>query len=284
MVMNLMIWRNVLTQVKEQKAAITAVIVLTFYALASIFAFLVPYDPNRIVVTERLLPPSATHWFGTDNYGRDYLARALYGGRVSLSVGFLAMAIAIIVGTAVGTVSGYFGGWVDNVLMRIVEILMSIPSFFLMLILNAYLKPGITTMILIIGMLSWMNIARIVRAQTLSVKEREYVLYARVSGQNTLTIILIHIVPNIMSTIIVAATINIASAILMESSLSFLGLGIQQPNSSWGSMLNSAQGFIGDAPYLALFPGLYILLTVLSFNVLGDVFRVAFEPKANKMR
>lgn len=151
-----------------------------------------------------------------------------------------------------------------------------------MLILNAYLKPGITTIILIIGMLSWMNIARIVRAETLSVKEREYVLYARVSGQNTLAIILKHIVPNIMSTIIVAATINIASAILMESSLSFLGLGIQQPNSSWGSMLNNAQGFIGEAPYLALFPGLFILLTVLSFNVLGDVFRVAFEPKANK--
>ncbi|WP_430154805.1 ABC transporter permease [Paenibacillus thiaminolyticus] len=280
--MNRMKWRNVLTQVKEQKAAIAAIILLAVFALASIFAFLVPYDPNKIVVTERLLPPSAAHWFGTDDYGRDYLARALYGGRVSLSVGFLAMAIAVIVGTAVGTVSGYFGGWIDNVLMRIVDILMSIPSFFLMLILNAYLKPGITTIILIIGMLSWMNIARIVRAETLSVKQREYVLYARVSGQNTLAIILKHIVPNIMSTIIVAATINIASAILMESSLSFLGLGIQQPNSSWGSMLNNAQGFIGEAPYLALFPGLFILLTVLSFNVLGDVFRVAFEPKANK--
>ncbi|CAH8243102.1 ABC transporter permease [Paenibacillus melissococcoides] len=275
-------WRNVLTQVKEQKAAIAAIILLAVFALVSILAFLVPYDPNKIVVTERLLPPSAAHWFGTDDYGRDYLARALYGGRVSLSVGFLAMAIAVIVGTAVGTVSGYFGGWIDNMLMRIVDILMSIPSFFLMLILNAYLKPGITTIILIIGMLSWMNIARIVRAETLSVKEREYVLYARVSGQNTLAIILKHIVPNIMSTIIVAATINIASAILMESSLSFLGLGIQQPNSSWGSMLNNAQGFIGEAPYLALFPGLFILLTVLSFNVLGDVFRVAFEPKANK--
>lgn len=280
--MNRMKWRNVLTQVKEQKAAIAAIILLAVFALASIFAFLVPYDPNKIVVTERLLPPSAAHWFGTDDYGRDYLARALYGGRVSLSVGFLAMAIAVIVGTAVGTVSGYFGGWIDNVLMRIVDILMSIPSFFLMLVLNAYLKPGITTIILIIGMLSWMNIARIVRAETLSVKEREYVLYARVSGQNTLAIILKHIVPNMMSTIIVAATINIASAILMESSLSFLGLGIQQPNSSWGSMLNDAQGFIGEAPYLALFPGLFILLTVLSINVLGDVFRVAFEPKANK--
>lgn len=127
--MNRMKWRNVLTQVKEQKAAIAAIILLAVFALAAIFAFLVPYGPNKIVVTERLLPPSAAHWFGTDDYGRDYLARALYGGRVSLSVGFLAMAIAVIVGTAVGTVSGYFGGWIDNVLMRMVDILMSIPSF-----------------------------------------------------------------------------------------------------------------------------------------------------------
>ena len=231
---------------------------------------------------ERLQQPSADHWFGTDDYGRDYLARALYGGRVSLAVGFLSMAIAVIVGTLVGTVSGYFGGWVDNTLMRIVDVLMSIPSFFLMLILNAYLKPGIGTIIVIIGVLSWMNIARIVRAEAMSVKQREYVLYARVSGQKPFRIIMKHIIPNIMPTIIVAATINIAGAILMESSLSFLGLGVKQPNSSWGSMLNDAQGFISEAPYMAIFPGLFILLTVLSFNFLGDVFRVAFEPKANK--
>ncbi|MBN3525409.1 ABC transporter permease [Paenibacillus apiarius] len=280
--MNQMKWRNVLTQLKEQKAALAALIILAVFVLMSVLAFLSPYDPNKIMPMDKLQAPSATHWFGTDDYGRDYFARALYGGRVSLSVGFLSMAIAVLVGTAVGTVSGYFGGWVDNVLMRTVDVLMSIPSFFLMLILNAYLKPGISTIIIIIGMLSWMNIARIVRAETLSVKEREYVLYARVSGQSRLAIILKHIVPNIMPTIIVAATINIASAILMESSLSFLGLGVQQPNSSWGSMLNNAQGYIGEAPYLALFPGMFILLTVLSFNFLGDVFRVAFEPRANR--
>lgn len=275
-------WRNVLTQLKEQKAALAALIILAVFVLMSVLAFLSPYDPNKIMPMDKLQAPSASHWFGTDDYGRDYFARALYGGRVSLSVGFLSMAIAVLVGTAVGTVSGYFGGWVDNVLMRMVDVLMSIPSFFLMLILNAYLKPSISTIIIIIGMLSWMNIARIVRAETLSVKEREYVLYARVSGQSRLNIILKHIVPNIMPTIIVAATINIASAILMESSLSFLGLGVQQPNSSWGSMLNNAQGYIGEAPYLALFPGMFILLTVLSFNFLGDVFRVAFEPRANR--
>ncbi|MGF7046482.1 peptide/nickel transport system permease protein [Paenibacillus sp. DS2015] len=280
--MNSIRWRNITSQLREQKIGIVAIAVLMLFAIAAAFAFLSRYDPNQIVVLDRLKQPDSNHWFGTDDYGRDYFARALYGGRISLSVGFLSMVISVSLGMAVGTISGYFGGWVDNLLMRGVDVLMAIPSFFLMLILNAYMKPGIGTIIVIIGALSWMGIARIVRAETLSVKEREYVLYARVSGQSKFRIILKHIIPNIMPTIIVSATINIASAILMESSLSFLGLGVKQPNSSWGSMLNDAQGFMSDAPYLAIIPGVFILLTVLSFNFLGDVFRVAFEPKANK--
>ena len=163
--------------------------------------------------------------------------------------------------------------------MRVVEVLMSIPSFFLMLLLNAYLKPGITTLVLIIGLLTWMDTARIVRAETLSVKEREYVLYAKVSGQKSLMIIVRHIIPNILSTIIIAATLTIATSILMESSLSFLGLGIREPDSSWGSMLNNAQGYIGEAWYLTLFPGFLILLTVLSFNVIGEALKQAFAQK-----
>jgi peptide/nickel transport system permease protein len=279
--MNKRKWENVKNELLGNKLALCSVVILVVFALASLFAFLAPYDPNQIVVQDRLLPPSAAHYFGTDDYGRDYFSRALYGGRISLTVGFLAMIIAITIGTAVGTISGYFGGRIDNILMRIVEVLLSIPSFLIMLILSVYLKPGIENVILIIGMLTWMDVARIVRAETLSVKEREYVLYAKVSGQSSFKIITMHIIPSILSTIIVAATINIASAILMESSLSFLGLGIQQPDSSWGSMLNNAQGYISEAPHLAIFPGLFILLTVLSFNVLGDVFRVAFEPKVN---
>jgi peptide/nickel transport system permease protein len=274
----LYIVKNELT---KNRFVLMAIIILTVFTIASIFAFLSPYDPNKMSVADRLQPPNLEHPFGTDEYGRDYFTRALYGGRVSLSVGFLSMVVAIVVGTTVGTISGYFGGIIDNLLMRLVEVLLSIPSFFLMLLLNAYMKPGITTLVFIIGLMTWMEIARIVRAETLSIKEREFVMYAKVSGQNSFVIILKHIIPNIVSTIIIAGTLNIATAILMESSLSFLGLGVQQPNSSWGSMLNNAQGYIGEAWHLTLFPGFLIFLTVLSFNVLGDVLRAAFEPRSS---
>lgn len=279
--MNRRRWENIKIELLSNRLSLCAIGILLLFVIASLLAFLSPYDPNQIVVQDRLLPPSMKHFFGTDDYGRDYFSRALYGGRVSLAVGFLAMVIATGIGTTVGAISGYYGGRIDNLIMRAVEILMSIPSFLVMLILSVYLKPGIENVIIIIGLLTWMNIARIVRAETLSVKEREYVLYAKVSGQSDFKIITLHIIPSILSTIIVAATITIATAILMESSLSFLGLGIQQPNSSWGSMLNNAQGYIGEAPHLAIFPGIFILLTVLSFNILGDRFRIAFEPKVN---
>ncbi|MEY8414662.1 ABC transporter permease [Tissierella praeacuta] len=272
---------NLKYQLKQNKLGIIALIIISILILTSIFAFLSTHDPNKIDVMNSLSFPSKEHIFGTDEMGRDYFARSLYGGRVSLIVGFLSMLISTVIGTIVGTISGYFGGRVDSLIMRCIDILMSIPTFFLILILNAYLKPGIQNIIIIIGLFSWMGIARIVRAETLTVKEREYVLYSKVIGEKSNIIILKHIIPNILPTVIVASTLNIANAILTESSLSFLGLGVRQPDSSWGSMLKYAQGYIGDAPYLALFPGILILLTVLSFNILGDVFRVAFEPKAN---
>ncbi|MBU5314073.1 ABC transporter permease [Tissierella carlieri] len=272
---------NLKYQLRQNKLGIIALTIIFILVIASILAFLSPHDPNKIDVMNSLSSPSKDHIFGTDEMGRDYFARALYGGRVSLTVGFLSMIISTVIGTIVGTISGYFGGRVDSLIMRTIDILMSIPTFFLILILNAYLKPGIQNIIIIIGLFSWMGIARIVRAETLSVKEREYVLYSKVIGERSNIIMLKHIIPNIFPTVIVASTLNIAGAILTESSLSFLGLGVRQPDSSWGSMLKYAQGYIGDAPYLALFPGILILLTVLSFNILGDVFRVAFEPKAN---
>nr|WP_246438663.1 ABC transporter permease [Listeria portnoyi] len=263
----------------SEKRGLISIGILVLLALACGLAFLSPYDPNALSIQDKLLPPSSSHWFGTDDHGRDYFTRVLYGGRVSLTVGFLAMLIALVVGTVAGTISGFFGGIVDSLLMRFLDIFMSIPSFFLLMILNAYLKPGIGNIILIIGLLSWMDVARIVRAETLSLKEREFILYSKSSGASVWHIIVRHIIPNAMPSIVVAASLNIAAAILTESALSFLGLGVQQPNSSWGSMLNNAQGYIGDATYLALFPGALILLTILSFNVLGDVFRKGLEPR-----
>lgn len=266
---------------KENKLALSAVIIIFTFCLASIFAFLSPFDPNQIDPINRLKAPDATNLFGTDNMGRDYLTRALYGGRISLTVGFLSMLISTSVGTIIGSISGFFGGKVDYFITRAIDILMSIPTFFLILVVNSYLGSGIQNIILVIGFLGWMGVARIVRAETLSVKEREYVLYAKSIGQSSFRIITKHIIPSILPTVIVASSINIASAILMESSLSFLGLGVQQPNASWGSMLKDAQGFLADAPHMALFPGIFILLTVLSFNLIGDTLRSVFEAKAN---
>ncbi|QOL14329.1 ABC transporter permease [Dickeya dianthicola] len=275
-------WQQARQQLRRNRPAQLALAILVVFGAASALAWLSPWDPNAMTIQARMLPPDGIHWFGTDEYGRDYFTRALYGGQISLLVGVLAMVFSTLIGTLVGTVSGYVGGRLDTVLMRAVDMLMSIPAFFLLLVLNAYLKPGVANIILIISALTWMSLSRLVRAETLSLKEREYVLYARASGERAWRIILRHIIPNILPTIMVAATLNIASAILMESTLSFLGLGVQQPDASWGSMLNNAQAYIGDATWLALFPGLLILLTVLSFNVLGDVFRTAFEPGAQR--
>ena len=266
---------------KENKLALSAVIIIFTFCLASILAFLSPFDPNQIDPINRLKAPDSTNLFGTDNMGRDYLTRALYGGRISLTVGFLSMLISTSVGTIIGSISGFFGGKVDYFITRAIDILMSIPTFFLILVVNSYLGSGIQNIILVIGFLGWMGVARIVRAETLSVKEREYVLYAKSIGQSSFRIISKHIIPSILPTVIVASSINIASAILMDSSLSFLGLGVQQPNASWGSMLKDAQGFLADAPHMALFPGIFILLTVLSFNLIGDTLRSVFEAKAN---
>lgn len=272
-------WKQVSSEITSSPLGWLAVIVLIVFSLGAILAFLSPYDPDQLNVMQRMQLPSSGHWFGTDDYGRDYFTRALYGGRVSLLVGFLSMIIATVIGVGVGVISGYVGGWIDNLLMRALEILMSIPSFLIILLLSVYLKPGIGNIILIIALLMWMNMARIIRAETLTLKEREYVLYAQASGQSNIGIIIKHILPNLIPLIIVGATNNVASAIMMESALSFLGFGVQPPNATWGSMLNNAQGYLAQDPLLAIFPGLLIFLTVLSFNILGDLLRAGFEPK-----
>jgi peptide/nickel transport system permease protein len=269
-------------ELKRNKTAAASLAFLILIMLASIFAFLSPYPPDKVDVTNVLQGPSLKHWFGTDDLGRDYLTRALYGGRISLAVGILAMLISTSIGVLVGTVSGYFGGRIDNILMRAVDVISSIPWMILVTVVSIYLTPGLKAIILVIGLFTWMSTARLVRAETLSIKEREYVLYAKSSGQSLKKVIWKHIIPAVFPTIIVASTVSIANAILMESALSFLGLGIQQPLSSWGSMLQNAQGNLGNAPYMAILPGLLIVLTVYSFNKIGDLLRAVVEPKSSE--
>lgn len=269
---------NFTRELKKNKLGIFALICLALIIILSIFAFFTPYSPDTIDMNNQFTSPNLKYIFGTDELGRDYFTRALYGARISLIVGILSMMVSIFIGTIIGAISGLLGGKVDAIIMRTIDMLMSIPLFFLLLIVNSYLRPSIANIIIIIGIFGWMSIARIVRSETLSIKERDYILCSKALGSNNINIVKKHIIPNAISTVIVAASINVADAILMESSLSFLGLGVQQPMASLGSMLQTAQSRIGDKTYLAIFPGLMILLIVLSFNVLGDILRVALDP------
>ena len=270
---------NVISALKHDKLAIASLIFLAVIIILSLAAPLLPLDPNATDVRNMLQPPSWEHPFGTDEIGRDYLARVIYGGRVSLLVGFLAMLTCVCVGVIVGTISGYCGGLVDSVLMRIVDIMSSIPWMVLVTVISLFLKRGLKSIIIVIGFFTWMEIARLVRAETLSLKEREYVMYAKFVGVPGYKIILKHIVPAVLPTIIIASSTGIANAIMTESSLSFLGLGIQQPMSSWGSLLQNAQGNMQNAIYTAILPGLLIVLTIFAFNKLGNLLRIFVEPR-----
>ncbi len=262
------------------KVAIFSLFCLIGLILLAIFAFLAPYDPNTIDVTNMKSAPTVAHWFGTDEVGRDYFARTLYGARVSLTIGILSMITTIIIGTAVGTISGFYGGIVDSILMRFVDVLSSIPWMILVTIISLFIQGGVSAIVIVIGCFSWMGTSRLVRAETLTLVNREYVLYSKASGQSNFNILTKHILPGIYPTVVVAATVFIPHAIIMESTLSFLGLGVKAPTSSWGSMLKNSQSFLSDAPHLAIIPGIMILLTVFSFNKLGDILRTVVEPKS----
>lgn len=270
---------SVLLALKHDKAAVISLFLLGLIILFAFIAPLLPVEPNATNIVNRLQPPSAGHWFGTDEVGRDYFARVIYGSRVSLLVGFLAMLTSLTIGVAVGTVSGLCGGMVDMILMRIVDVLYSIPWMILVTVVSIFLRPGLKSIILVIGFFTWMEIARLVRAETLSLKEREFILYAEFSGVGIWKIIIHHIIPSVFPTIIVSATTSMANAIMTESSLSFLGVGIQQPMSSWGSLLQNAQGTMQNTFYMALIPGLLIIVTIFAFNKLGNLLRVFVEPK-----
>lgn len=250
--------------------------VLIFMSIAVICAPLSPYDPNAVDPINKFLPPSLEHWLGTDNFGRDVFTRLLYGGRVSLLVGFLSMLVSIIFGTVYGIISGCSNKLVDGLLMRIADILMSVPSFLIIITLNIYLSAGISTLVITIGFFSWMGVARIVRAEVLSLRERDFVLAANGLGAGKGWLIVHHFIKNVLSLVIVSAANSIAQAILTESTLSYLGFGISVPNASWGGMLEGAQTYILTHPELAVYPGVCILLAVLCFYVLSNGVKNSF--------
>ncbi|MBN2140636.1 MAG: ABC transporter permease [Desulfovibrionaceae bacterium] len=249
-------------------------------SLAAIFApLLSSFDPTAINVDAMLRPPSAAHWLGTDALGRDVLSRILHGGRVSLWVGFVAVGISTGIGLVLGLVAGYCGRLADEVIMRGVDVMLCFPSFFLILAVIAFLEPSLLNIMIVIGLTSWMGVARLVRAETLTLRERDFVLAARVAGAGPARIVFSHILPNALAPVLVSATLGVAGAILIESSLSFLGLGVQPPEPSWGNMLMEGKEVLEIAPWLSLFPGLAILLTVLGYNLLGESLRDLLDPR-----
>ena len=242
--------------------------------------YLLPFDDTYIDILQRFAPPlSGVHVLGTDELGRDILARLMMGGRISLAIGFLAMAVAMAIGIAVGVIAGFYGGWLGSALMRFVDAVLCFPTIFLLLALAALTEPGILATTLLIAATSWMNVARIVEAQIRSLRERDFAMAARSVGAGDLYIMFRSLLPNAMAPIVVAATLNVAKAILLESYISFLGYGIQPPASSWGNMLNNAQIYLTSAPWLAILPGLAITLAVTSFNFIGDGLRDALDPR-----
>ncbi len=258
---------------RRNKAAIFGLAVLFLFLTLAVFANVIaPYDPDAIVESETL-PPSFKHFFGTDDLGRDIFSRSLYGARISLTVGFVAVLIAVIIGTVIGAVSGYYGGIIDSVLMRLVDVMLAFPAIFLILTIQALLTPNIFNVMVVIGLTSGMGVARLCRGEFLRIRELQYIEAARAIGASNIRIIFRHILPNALAPVIVAATLGMAGAILTESALSFLGLGVQPPVASWGNMLMDSQAYMRDAPWMAVIPGLLILVTVLSLYFVGEGLR-----------
>ena len=250
------------------------IIIVGILSVAAIFApFLTQYGPNVISIDEALLAPSAGHLFGTDQLGRDLFSRMLFGARVSLLVGVVSVGISVLVGLSLGSIAGYLGGLWDGLITRFSDIMLCFPAFFLILAIAAVLEPSMLNIILVIGLTGWMGVVRLVRAEILSLKEREFILAARAIGASSSRIILRHLIPNALGPVIVNAALGVAGAILLESSLSFLGLGIQPPNPSWGNILAESKAVMGAAWWMSLFPGLAILGTVLGFNLIGEGLR-----------
>ncbi len=264
---------------RNKLAVAGGIMVLTLFVIAVLAPVISPYNPDDIDRKHILEPPGINHPLGTDDLGRDVLSRMLYGSRISLSVGFVAVGIATIIGMIFGAVSGYYGRWTDRIIMRFIDIMLAIPTFFLILAVIAFIGPSIWNIMIIIGLTSWMGVARLVRAEFLSLKEREFVLAAKALGVSNMQIIFKHIMINSMAPVFVSAVLGVAGAILTESALSFLGLGVQPPDPSWGNILTLGKDNIEIAWWLSVFPGLAILLTVLVYNLVGEGLRDAIDPR-----
>ncbi len=277
-------WRIATRRFLRHRLATAGLIVSLLLILSALFApVIAPRDPLQISILDKFAPPLTEGFYlGADEIGRDLVSRLLHAGRISLLVGFAAMAVTVLVGTLVGLISGFYGGRVDAFLMRFTDALLSFPTVFLLLVLAAFVGASLLSITLIIGLTSWMELARILRNQTLTLREQEFVQAGRALGASNPWLIGRHLLPNSLGPIMVAATLNIANAVLAESYISYLGYGIQPPEASWGNMLNNAQSYFTDAPWIALFPGLLITLTVASFNFLGDGLRDALDPRAKQ--
>jgi len=278
-----LVWRRF----RRHPGAVGGSIVFGLIVLVVILAGLSPYDPNASNMPERLQPPSWQHPMGTDALGRDFMTRVLYGGRVSLSVGLMVVAIAMGIGVTLGALAGYSGGWLDSLIMRITDAALTLPAFLILILLGAMLREAnlpffqrnnVVSIALVIGLLSWMTFTRLVRAGLLTLREMDYVSAARSLGAAPVWLILRHLLPNLIGIIIVEATLDLGYAIIEESGLSFLGFGIQPPTPSWGNLLSNAQDNFTKYPWLAIFPGLMIFLTIISVNYIGDGLRDAFDP------
>jgi len=264
---------------RNRLALVGGVVVLFLAALAILTPVLAPWDPNRPDVKKILDPPSRTHLLGTDQLGRDVFSRMLYGSRVSLAVGFVSVGIAAAIGIVLGSLAGYNGGIVDGFVMRLVDLMLVFPRFFLLLAVLAFLTPSIWTIMAVIGLTGWMGVTRLVRAEFLSLKEREFVVWSQNVGATGFRVIWRHILPNALAPVLVAMTLGIPAAILTESGLSFLGIGVPPPHATWGNILNEGKETIEIGWWLSVYPGLAILVTVLSYNLLGEGIRDALDPR-----
>ena len=270
---------NFISRLRGNRMALVGAAIVAVMFLLAVLAPLLAGDPGAIDISRRLQSPSWQFPLGTDDLGRDVLARILYGARISLLVGFVAVGIASLIGIVLGALAGYYGRWVDGLLMRFVDIMLCFPTFFLILAVIAFLEPSIWNIMIIIGLTGWMGVARLVRAEFLSLRERDFVQAARALGASDGRLIFRHILPNALSPVLVSATLGVAGAILTESALSFLGIGVQPPTPSRGNMLIAGKQTLGTAWWLSAFPGMAILVTVLGYNLLGEGIRDALDPR-----